>query len=112
MKKKEFVPLKALLDSGASSSLITEDAVRHLKKTPCALTSYATVAGQFSTNEKCQTILKMPEFNSTAEINYKLNVSKTLGQYDIILGRDYLHELGIDINLVLRLCIGKVRILI
>ena len=38
------------------------------------------------------------EFNPTAEITHTVHVTKTLGNYDIIIGQDLLHELGIDIR--------------
>ena len=89
---------KALLDSGASSSLITENSVRHLKKVISTETSFGTVAGNFSTNKKCKVIFRLAEFNPTSELKYNLHVTKDLGTYDMLLGRDFLRTTGIDLK--------------
>ena len=41
--------------------------------------------------------MTLAEFNPTAEITHSVHVAKTLGNYDINIGQDLLHELGIDI---------------
>ena len=38
------------------------------------------------------------EFNPTAEISYDTHVTNNLGQYNLILGRDFLHKLEINLN--------------
>ena len=38
------------------------------------------------------------KFNPKAEITHTVHVSKTLGNYNIIIGRDLLYELGINIK--------------
>ena len=93
-----YATLKTLLDSGASATLITSKAVRHLKKTSCEKTSFDCVAGSFSSRGKCHVRLKMAEFNPTATVNHNAHVTDTLGQYDMIIGRELLHELGIDLH--------------
>ena len=93
-----YATLKTLLDSGASATLITSKAVRHLKKTSCEKTSFDCVAGSFSSRGKCHVQLKMAEFNPTAIISHNAHITDTLGQYDMIIGRELLHELGIDLH--------------
>ena len=39
----------------------------------------------------------MAEFNPTATIGHNAHVIETLGQYDMIIGRELLHELGINL---------------
>ena len=97
-EKNEYVTLKALFDSGASATLINQTAVKHLKKADTTNTLFSTAAGNFSTHGKCRVKLKFPEFNPTAEITHTVHVTKTLGNYDLILGRDLLHELEVDIS--------------
>ena len=97
-EKDEFITLKALFDSGASSTLVSQAAVKHLKKTVTQTTMFSTAAGNFSTQGKCRVKMKFPEFNPTAEITKTLHVAKTLGNYDVIIGRELLHELGFDIS--------------
>ena len=41
--------------------------------------------------------MRLAEFNPTAEIMHS-DVTKTLGNYEIIIGQDLLDELGIDIR--------------
>ena len=42
--------------------------------------------------------MMLAKFNPTSEITHSVHVVKTLDDYDIIIGRDLLHELGIDIR--------------
>ena len=42
--------------------------------------------------------MRFPEFNPTAEITNILLITKILGSYNLIIGRDLLHKLGVDIN--------------
>ena len=97
-EKDEYVTLKALFDSGASSTIIKQSAVRHLKKSVTANTVFSTAAGNFSTQGKCRVILKFPEFSPTAEITKTVHITETLGNYDLIIGRELMHDLGVDIS--------------
>ena len=67
-----------LFDSGASSLLVSESAVRRLKKVGSTGTLFNTVAGELFTNKKCQFILKLPEFNPLSEIKHKCTWEKVL----------------------------------
>ena len=40
---------------------------------------------------------KIAKFNPTATISHCAYVTDTLGQYDMIIGREILHKLGIDL---------------
>ena len=40
----------------------------------------------------------MDEFNPTATISHQAHITDTLGQYDMIIGRELLHELVIDLH--------------
>ena len=42
--------------------------------------------------------MRFPEFNPTAEITKTVHVTKTLGNYDLIIGQDILHKLGVEIS--------------
>ena len=89
-----YITFNALLDSGASCTLASEATVFHLKKTTDDITSFKTPARDFSTNQKCRVKMTLAKFNPTAEITHSVNVAKTLGNYEIIIGQDLLHELG------------------
>ena len=97
-EKNEFTTLKALFDLGASSTLVSQAAVKHLKNTVTKETVFSTAARNFSTQGKCRVKMKFPEFNPTAEITKLLHMAKTLGNYNVIIGRELLHKLGFDIS--------------
>ena len=56
------------------------------------------MAGTFNTTFVIEIILKLPKFNHSAEIYAKCHLIEILLYYDLILGRDILHELGIIYN--------------
>ena len=90
--------LKTLLDSGASSSVISSRAVKHLKTDKSESTSFLTMAGTFNTTHTCSTEFQIPELNQSAKIASTFHVTQMKGNYDVILGRDVLAELGILID--------------
>ena len=56
------------------------------------------MAGIFASNGKCNLCFKMAEFNPTATISHRAHVTDTLGQYVMIIGRELMHTLGIDLH--------------
>ena len=56
------------------------------------------MAGTFNTNQKVDINLKLPELNSMAEIKVECHVTKNESNYDIIIGRNVLRELGIILD--------------
>ena len=52
------------------------------------------MAGTFNTSFVTEIILKLPELNHSAEIYAKCHLTDKLLNYDLILGRDTLHKLG------------------
>ena len=42
--------------------------------------------------------MKFPEFNPTVEITKTVHVTEILGNYDLIIGPELLHKLGVDIS--------------
>ena len=88
-----YTTFKTQLDSGASCTLASEEECLHSKKTKSDVTSFKTAAGNFLTNKKCRTKIMFSEFNPTAEITHIVHVTKTLGNYGIIIGQDLLHDL-------------------
>ena len=62
-------------------------------------TDWNTAAGTFSTNTKVKLDLKLPELSPSATIELVAHVHKgDLANYDVIIGREDLLELGIDIK--------------
>ena len=59
---------------------------------------WTTMAGTFKTTQTAKIELKLPELNSTANIAVKCHVTKEKSNYDLIIGRDVLRELGITLD--------------
>ena len=97
--KTRFV--KALIDSGASESILTQSAARNLiMKKNCATQKWQTAAGKLSTSVKTnKTVFTFPELHANKVLNKSLHVvDKGLIRYDMIIGRDIISELGIDVK--------------
>ena len=98
--KPKIVTLKALLDSGASASLIDKQHCKKLRAKPLKEgkeTVWTTPAGNVSTNAKTRAKFIMTELHYDRAIQWDLHVAPSLGSYDVILGRDFMQDLGIDI---------------
>jgi hypothetical protein len=95
--------LRALADSGASSSIILEEYTSKnlIQRDKCNQTTWSTMGGQFTTDKTGLVIFSLPEFNLQKQISWKFHVddrSKSSNTYDMIIGRDLLGELGIILN--------------
>jgi hypothetical protein len=63
-------------------------------------TNWQTKAGTFKTNRTVQCQFTLPEFHEGKDISWDMYVDETdarLNSYDMIIGRDLRHELGIDL---------------
>lgn len=98
--KAKPVMIRALLDSGGSGSLVTERYAKklRLKKSQHAKTVWTTPGGAMKTTTRCQAQFTLPELHDNRMIAWDLHVTKSLGAYDMIIGRDMLMDLGIDIR--------------
>ena len=86
---------RVLLDSGASSSIVSKDLVSKLRlQTSKNTTEWNTAAGTFSTTATCKLKFQLLELSPTAELHYRINVHDgKIPHYDMILGRDVLSDL-------------------
>ena len=57
-----------------------------------------TIAGKFSTEGMVEKHFQLTELNPTATITGKLHVAKSLGAYDMIIGRDLLNKIGLTLD--------------
>ena len=74
--------------------------VKKYKKVSTSSTKWTTKAGSFETNRKVNCQFTLPEFHQGKDITWTMYVDesdKRLNNYDMIIGRDLLTELGIDL---------------
>ena len=89
MGKSKPVTIKALLDSGGSGTLITEKYAKKLRcKDIASTTVWTTPGGAMQTTRKCQAQFTLPELHDNRLIVWDVHVTKNLGAYDMIIGRD------------------------
>ena len=99
-KGKDFNRLRVLLDSGCGGTLVNRSFVKKYQKKDTAATSWTTKAGTFQTNRKVTCQFTLPEFHQGKDISWTMFVDESdhrLNSYDMIIGRDLMHELGIDL---------------
>lgn len=99
LDKEKRTTLRTLLDSGASGTIINAGAVAKLCVKKESKAEWNTAAGVFETEGICSVSFRLPELSPTAEIMHKVHVFKSekISNYDMIIGRDLLTELGIDV---------------
>jgi len=97
--KPKMVMLRALLDSGGSGTLVVQKYAEKLKPAKNATkTQWKTPNGNFATSKQVRAMFCMPELHSNKFIEWNVHVTKDLGAYDMIIGRDVLQNLGIDLR--------------
>ena len=97
--KARPVTIRALLDSGASSTLISEKYTKKLrmKSLNSPKTTWTTPSGEMTTTSTVKAQFMLPELHANRMIEWKIHVTKDMGAHDMIIGRDILEDLGIDI---------------
>ena len=99
---KEYRTYRGLIDTGSSSSLMNVAIARDngIKKFNRSEIKWNTQAGQFKTHgSQIVNALKLPQFSThrTFSSNFHMFEKKQDGRYDLILGRDILQSIGLDI---------------
>ena len=91
--------MRVLLDSGCAGTLVNKSFVKkYTKITLSKSTEWKTKAGTFKTNRKVKCQFTLPEFHEGKNISWDMYVDESdarLNTYDLIIGRDLLHELRI-----------------
>jgi hypothetical protein len=100
-KSKDFKRMRVLLDSGCGGTLVNRSFVKkYQKKTLSKSTNWTTKAGTFQTSRKVTCQFTLPEFHQGKDISWNMYVDESdarLNSYDMSIGRDLLHELGVDL---------------
>jgi hypothetical protein len=99
-KLKENQKFRVLFDSGCSATMINKRFVKHWKKAPIKTIKWSTKAGSFKTKQSCNIEFTLPAFHEHRKISCNAYVDeshKEACHYDMIIGRDLMHSLGINL---------------
>ena len=95
--------IRCLLDSGSSESIILNEFIVGLKKQKSRFTQqWLTKGGTFHTDARCAVPFYIVDFSTQKRITWTFHVDSqskpsSMG-YDMIIGRDLLYKIGIDIK--------------
>jgi len=98
--KEDRQRMRVLFDSGCGGTLVNKDFVKNLTKIKDKETKWTTKAGGFKTSEKCKIKFTLPAFYESKIVCCTAYVDESSSKancYDIIIGRDLLHSLGINL---------------
>jgi hypothetical protein len=91
---------RVLFDSGCGATMINKDFVKHWKKQPVKTIKWSTKAGSFRTKKSCDIEFTLPGFHEHRKIACTAYVDESHHEscnYDMIIGRDIVHSLGINL---------------
>jgi transposase InsO family protein len=92
--------LRVLFDSGCSATLLNKKFVKHWTKKAQKSTKWSTKAGSFKTKSRCEIDFTLPAFHENRTISCNVYVDESNvgdSNYDMIIGRDLMHSLGINL---------------
>lgn len=96
--KPKLKMIKVLLDSSGCSTVICQDLAKNLYVKRCPYVQWSTMAGDVKTSKMTNIHFSLSEFHKEHIVEWNVHVSDTLHSYDMIIGRDILTQLGIDIH--------------
>ena len=89
----------ALLDSGASSTIIHCSKMGTIPKQTTKRTTWTTAKSSFETVSKCPVALWFLELNNQQVVNHHVHITdRKLTAYNMIIGRDLLSALGMSLD--------------
>jgi hypothetical protein len=92
--------MRILLVSGCAATLINHSIVKSLDTTKETKTKWTTKAVKYSSHRRCEITFTLPGPHKHRNIIWKCYVDESdpeTNSYDLIIGRDLMHEIGIDI---------------
>jgi hypothetical protein len=95
--------LRCLIDSGSSESIILDEFITGLPKQQTKVPQqWTTKGGTFSTSARCAVPFFIVDFSTQKRVIWNFHVDNSIKStksgYDMIIGRDLLTKLGIDIK--------------
>ena len=97
-KFRRTKPIKVLIDSGASKSIINKYCILDNKCYQEKQTLWQTAAGDVSTSSRCKLEFGLHEFSTTRRITHDFHVmNQLIPGYDMIIGRDLMQILKLDV---------------
>ena len=98
-KHRKHKPLRALVDSGISASIICKKQLHENKSYHSKEKKWQTTAGTVSTHGRSKLDFFLSEFSYSRKITHDFHVVNTvLPSYDMIVGRDLMHFLKLDMQ--------------
>ena len=96
---KHVKRINILFDSGCSATLVKGSFLKKIPQKSSTHTTWNTKAGTFSTTKKCKCKFMLPEFHAHRLIEWDMYVdeSTSLTTYDMIIGRDLMDSIGLDL---------------
>ena len=98
---KSLKRLQILFYSGCENTIVNQAMTAGLTKEKVKASTWKTKSGSFTTGHVCEVTFKLPLFHKHRDIAWKTHVdpaNQILCKYDLIIGRDLLSELGIDLQ--------------
>ena len=93
--------VRCLLDTGSSGCILLNEFTTGYGAVKAETTKWMTKGGIYQTTKKCKLPFKLVEFDMQTTVNWEFHVDETSksesSNYDMIVGRDLLGELGMDI---------------
>ena len=99
-KKKKHVRARILFDSSCGATIVNKSLLRKKNMKKDSPTQWNTKAGTFTASKKGKFTLVLPAFDNKRKIQcnaYVDEAPRKNSRYDIIIGRDLLETVGIDL---------------
>ena len=91
--------IRALCDSGTSSSIMEAKLASKLRVRKDSTTTWNTAGGPLVTNKRAKVRFNLPQISNSMTVEADVHLANEIShRYDLIIGRDLMRELGIKLN--------------